>query len=215
MRALSRLSRGGKVLVAVAVAGAAFGLATAVQASIPDASGVVHACYNTSLAHGSPTGALRAIDTSSPSGNCASWEGSVDLATPQFVRNTVNQTSFATYTTFAYPTGGDWSTLWSCPTGYIATNPWIQTNQFFGDNIRFTVRSVTSGGNSWNGTGVVAGQPPNNTADMYYNISGATATVAAAQSITCVDGRVYGEAGPASPPTSPVKATAETKYLGQ
>ena len=51
-----------------------FGIATAVQASIPDASGVIHGCYNTSLAHGNPTGALRVIDTAKPNGNCASWE---------------------------------------------------------------------------------------------------------------------------------------------
>jgi hypothetical protein len=51
-----------------------FGIATAVQASIPDANGVIHGCYNTSLAHGSPLGDLRVIDTSRPDGNCASWE---------------------------------------------------------------------------------------------------------------------------------------------
>ena len=35
---------------------------------------MIHACYNTSLAHGSPVGALRVIDTSKPNGVCASWE---------------------------------------------------------------------------------------------------------------------------------------------
>ena|SRR5579859_5606787 len=63
-----------RVLLAVAVGAAVFGIATAVQASIPDANGVIHACYNTSLAHGNPTGALRVIDTSAPNGRCASWE---------------------------------------------------------------------------------------------------------------------------------------------
>jgi hypothetical protein len=47
---------------------------TAVQASIPDASGVIHGCYNNSLAHGNLTGALRVIDTAKVNGNCASWE---------------------------------------------------------------------------------------------------------------------------------------------
>ncbi|HST26218.1 MAG TPA: hypothetical protein VLJ76_09510 [Gaiellaceae bacterium] len=56
-------------------------MATAVQASIPDANGVIHACYNTSLAHGSPTGALRVIDTSAAAGHCTSWEKPLDLAT--------------------------------------------------------------------------------------------------------------------------------------
>lgn len=48
------------------------------QASIPDSSGVIHGCYNTSLAHGSPVGTLRVIDTSKPSGVCAPWEASLN-----------------------------------------------------------------------------------------------------------------------------------------
>ena len=55
----------------MAVAGGAFGVATAVQASIPDANGVIHACYNASLSHGSPTGALRVIDTSTAARDAA------------------------------------------------------------------------------------------------------------------------------------------------
>ncbi len=74
MHRIRGLSRGGRLVLAVAVGGAVFGIASAVQASIPDASGVIHGCYNTQLAHGSPTGALRVIDTSKPNGNCASWE---------------------------------------------------------------------------------------------------------------------------------------------
>jgi len=65
-------------VLALAVGGAVFGIATAVQASIPDASGVIHGCYNASLAHGSPTGALRVVDTSKPGGVCASWEVSLN-----------------------------------------------------------------------------------------------------------------------------------------
>ena len=45
MHRLRDLSRGGRVLVALVVGGAVFGIATAVQASIPDASGVIHGCY--------------------------------------------------------------------------------------------------------------------------------------------------------------------------
>src|SRR5262245_20745825 len=73
MTLLGGLSRGGRLLLALAVGAAVFGVATAVQASIPDSSGVIHGCYNTSLAHGSPTGGLRVIDTSKP-GTCTSWE---------------------------------------------------------------------------------------------------------------------------------------------
>ena len=61
-------------MLALVVGGAVFGIATAVQASIPDANGVIHGCYNISQAHGNPTGALRVIDTAKPNGNCASWE---------------------------------------------------------------------------------------------------------------------------------------------
>jgi hypothetical protein len=57
MRAgLGRLSRGGRLLVGLAVAGAVFGIATAVQAAIPDASGVIHGCYQKNA------GNLRVID---------------------------------------------------------------------------------------------------------------------------------------------------------
>ena len=74
MNRLQSLGRGGRLLLAVAVGGAVFGIATAVQASIPDASGVIHGCYSTSLAHGNPTGGLRVIDTVKANGVCASWE---------------------------------------------------------------------------------------------------------------------------------------------
>ena len=74
MRRLRSLSRAGRLLVALAVGGCVFGIAQAVQASIPDANGVIHGCYNVSLAHGNPTGALRVIDTAKVDGHCASWE---------------------------------------------------------------------------------------------------------------------------------------------
>ena len=51
-----------RLLVLLAVAGSAFGVATAVQASIPDSSGVIHGCRNTQPSRG-PLGALRVIDT--------------------------------------------------------------------------------------------------------------------------------------------------------
>ncbi len=69
-------SRRAALVTLIAGAGL-FGIAAAVQASIPDAVGVVHSCYNTSLAHGNPIGAVRVIDTSKDGGNCASWESSI------------------------------------------------------------------------------------------------------------------------------------------
>jgi len=44
MHRLQGLSRGGRLLVALAVGGAVFGIASVVQADIPD-SGVIHGCY--------------------------------------------------------------------------------------------------------------------------------------------------------------------------
>jgi hypothetical protein len=105
MHRVRRLGRGGRLLLAFAVAGAAFGVATAVQASIPDSNAIVHSCYNTSLAHGNPIGAMRAIDTSTASGNCAPWEGAVDLATPQYVQNVVSGNQTFVASGFVSPTG--------------------------------------------------------------------------------------------------------------
>jgi len=45
MRRLRGLSLGGRLVLALAVGGAIFGIAGAVQASIPDAKGVIHGCY--------------------------------------------------------------------------------------------------------------------------------------------------------------------------
>jgi hypothetical protein len=72
MYRLQRLSRSGRVLVALAVAGAVFGITTAVQASIPDATGVFHGCYKQN------NGQLRVIDTGAgqaclPSENSVTW----------------------------------------------------------------------------------------------------------------------------------------------
>jgi hypothetical protein len=45
MDRLRRLSRGGRLLLALAVGGGVFAIASAVQADIPD-SGVIHSCYS-------------------------------------------------------------------------------------------------------------------------------------------------------------------------
>ena len=71
MGRLGGLSRGGRLLLALTVGGAIFGIATAVQADIPD-SGVIHGCYQ------KVNGQLRVIDTSQggtcrPSEKALSW----------------------------------------------------------------------------------------------------------------------------------------------
>lgn len=69
---LKGLSRGARVLLALGVAGAAFGIATVVQAAIPDSHGVVHSCYQ--FAQGSvPKGTLRVIDPTTGEG-CRFYE---------------------------------------------------------------------------------------------------------------------------------------------
>lgn len=71
MHRLRRLSRGGRVLLALAVGGVIFGIATAVQADIPD-SGVIRGCYAKFNLH-----SLRVIDTSNGE-HCLSSEVSLD-----------------------------------------------------------------------------------------------------------------------------------------
>jgi|SRR5581483_11154876 len=78
MHRLRSLGRGGRLLVALAVGGALFGIATAVQADIPD-SGTINACYYSpgKLAPANPRkGALRVIDKSKGQ-TCASDETSL------------------------------------------------------------------------------------------------------------------------------------------
>lgn len=63
MGKLRGLSRSGRLLLAFGVAGCAFGIATVVQAAIPDSHGTIHACYQ--FAQGvTPKGTLRTIDPS-------------------------------------------------------------------------------------------------------------------------------------------------------
>lgn len=184
---------GKRVLVALGVAGACFGIATAVQASIPDSAGIVHSCYNTSRAHGTPTGAMRAIDTDRIDGNCASWEGAVDLATPEYVQNvvtsTINQTSFVLAASGSlFP--GPWVFTFTCPTGYIATDPAVGGSDLsFTSNDNLTVHSLYN-------VGVETGGAPNVQGQLFFNVAATTNVVAHG---TCVDGRVFGLPGPAAP----------------
>jgi hypothetical protein len=197
---LRRLAGTGRVLVAVGIGAAVFGIATAVQASIPDSNQIVHSCYNTSLAHGSPIGAMRAIDTDKAGGVCASWEGAVDLATPQYVQNvvtsTINQTSFVLSASGAL-SPGQWVFSYFCPSGYVATDPAVGGNDLsFGSNDNLTVHSLYN-------DGVETGGAPGGEGQLFFQVANATTNVTAHG--TCVDGRVFGQAGPLVP-----LATAET-----
>ncbi len=57
------MSRGARILLALGVAGAAFGIATVVQAAIPDTHGYLHGCYQVNNGP-APKGTLRLIDPS-------------------------------------------------------------------------------------------------------------------------------------------------------
>jgi Collagen triple helix repeat (20 copies) len=72
MKCVFSLSRGWKVLLAMALAGVVFGIVTAVQAAIPDSGGVIQGCYQKNV------GNLRVIDPSAgdscrPSEIAISW----------------------------------------------------------------------------------------------------------------------------------------------
>src|SRR5262249_47652395 len=72
MGRLRRLGRGSKILVAVGLAGAVFGVVTAVQAAIPDANGVIHGCYQYTTTNGN-YGRVRVYDTAK-GGGCNQFE---------------------------------------------------------------------------------------------------------------------------------------------
>jgi hypothetical protein len=62
MSRFNRLSRMPRLVLALAVAGATFGIVTVVQAAIPDSNGTIHGCYQ--FANASvPKGTLRVVDT--------------------------------------------------------------------------------------------------------------------------------------------------------
>ena len=68
------LSRGGRVVLALVVGGAVFGIATAVQADIPD-GGVIHGCYG--RAGTTYKGQLRVRDASQGE-QCRFYENTLD-----------------------------------------------------------------------------------------------------------------------------------------
>jgi hypothetical protein len=83
-----------RVLVVLVIGAAAFGVVSAVQASIPDSNGVVHACYSNNNLKGYPPGTLRARDTAKINGQvCFANESPVDLASTAYVDNHVTTTS--------------------------------------------------------------------------------------------------------------------------
>jgi hypothetical protein len=192
---LSRPNRGRRLLVALAVGGAAFGIASAVQASIPDSNGIVHACYNASNANGYPTGALRAIDTAKVNGHCAQGEAPVDLATPQYVQNvvttTVNQTEIMGEGDLGTLTAADHWIQWTCG-GWVALNPTvdIDADGVTSSNAPITLHSMANVELENSGF-------PGTTVRVYFTLSSPQDVKSQVQ---CFDPRVFGETFPVTAP---------------
>ena len=122
MKRVRRLGRAGKLLLALGIAGAVFGVATAVQASIPDSSGVAHGCYfvPNKLTKTPPRpGALRVIDTDKGQ-SCAVDEQAIDLATASDVKH--SQFIF-TFGIFQFPGTGVINIRFTC-----GSSAWVATS---------------------------------------------------------------------------------------
>jgi hypothetical protein len=138
---------------------------------------------------------MRAIDTDKVGGVCASWEGAVDLATPQYVQNvvtsTINPTSFMFRGSFTGLAPNIWVLTYNCPSGYVDIDPVVAgTDQSFSQNGNLTTHSFYNQGELVSGV-------PNTVAVYFFQISGAATNITA--HATCVNGRVFGQAGPTAP----------------
>ena len=203
MRRLRGLSRANRFLAALVVGGAVFGIATAVQASIPDSNGVAHGCYyipgkisNTQQLPGD----LRLIDTDAGQ-HCNSNEGSVDLATTGYVNSTVNQTMIMGQHTFPNLSAGDHHVQWTCG-GWIAANPTVAIDPFSTSGTVNNPIALHGMTNMEEQTTFA----PGTTALVYFTLA---STQNLHTQITCVDPRVYGETYPVSAPRPAPKATLD------
>ena len=168
-----------------------FGIATAVQASIPDASGVAHGCYLTKPKLGTADprpGDLRLIDTDAGK-TCAGDEQPISLATTGFVTSQINQTSFMIRGVFPGSLAGSYIDNFFCPAGYIESDGVAAPSDNFG-GLSFTVHNA-----AWN-DGEVATGVPSAFGHYEYTLSATTNVTIHA---TCTDARVFGLPGPAIP----------------
>jgi len=198
--------KGKRILIALAVAGAAFGIATAVQAAIPDSNGVISACYQFSNS-GTPTGTMRAIDAEAGA-FCRFNEHPLSIASTQYVQNvvtsTINPTSFMIRA--AAPLGPGFLTgNFFCGTGYISTENVIgPTNNTAASGAQIDLQD------SYNVGEVVSGVPDTN-GRLFANL---TANVGLTIQGTCVDGRVFGQPGPVAPIKQAMKQASISVKLG-
>ena len=116
----------GRVILAVAVAGAVFGIAGAVQASIPDANGVIHGCYAKA---GTPSqGDLRISDSGicKPTENPLSWNqvGPTGQRGPTGPTGPGGVTGIGR-TVFAAVPAGEYALTLDCTGFGIANGEWV------------------------------------------------------------------------------------------
>lgn len=197
MQIISRPGWGRRVVVGLAVAGATFGIAGAVQASIPDGNGIVHACYTTTNLNGYPPGALRAIDTAKVNGRCFAGEAPVDLATPQYVQNvvtsTVNQTAIMGEGSFVNLSAADHWIQWTCG-GWVAANPTVSIDADGATTANAPVALHTMANVEMENSGF-----PGTTVRVYFTLSSIQSINT---QVTCYDPRVYGETYPVTAPVA-------------
>jgi hypothetical protein len=198
-----------RVLLALAVAGAAFGVASAVQASIPDANGVAHGCYLTKpkLGQADPRpGDLRLIDTDAGK-QCASDEQPVSLATTGFVTSNVNQTVVTGSYTFPFLLGtGDHYVQWTCG-GWVATNITVSVGGTVSNasntQAPIAMHSMMNVESQNAGT---SNAPFGTTVREYFTLS-SNPTIHT--QVQCVDPRVFGETFPVAAPVAKPAVTEQ------
>ncbi len=177
-----------RLLIVLAAGAAAFGITSAVQASIPGSDNIVAACYQFSPSNTSK-GVMRAIDAESGE-QCRFNEHRIDLATPAYVQDvvtsTVNATSFMI--SAGGPLGpGTLTANYFCGTGYIATDFSIgATDNTLASNALINTLTMYNQGEVLTGT-------PDTFGRLFATLS---ANVGLTIHGTCVDGRVFGLPGP-------------------
>jgi hypothetical protein len=171
------------VIVGVAVAGAVFGIASAVQASIPDANGVIHACYAKA---GTPSqGDLRVTD----SGICKPTENPLDWnqVGPTGQRGPTGPTGPGGVTgigraTYVGLTAGEYVSTINCTGFGVGEGLWGQASV----STAYTQRDSYNNGEAATGT-------PDATYVMHFSLS---ATTNFALYGSCADPSVFGLSKP-------------------
>jgi hypothetical protein len=204
VNSLRRLNAGTRVLIALAVAGAAFGIATAVQAAIPSSNGVIHGCYQFSAPNTS-RGVLRVINAENGepcrfnehplNWNQSGPTGPTGPTGPRGPTGPTGPGGFVSLSrnTFAGLTAGEYVVSALCPSGTVAGPVYAQASVASA----YTQRDNVNNGMAATGT-------PDNTGTMHFGLSVTTNLVL---NSSCADQTAYGLARPNTPPAGTPKLT--------